>query len=366
MNSSSKLLLACIALLPAGAWAKVMEDTVAAVNGAPILLSEYQKELATALDYWARTEPEAIRDPANIRKLREKTLEQLIDREVLYQAGTKQKIKVHDRDIDTGIDEIKSRFKKDENGKDLTDAQAEAAFQKQLKADGLSYDQFRERLKKQVMARKLLEEEVRSKVKPPEEKEVRAYFEKIKAYVVSGSSESPKGMDEEAAMAFMQIAQQVKAMSSERLQVSRILIKLSPRASGNEKKRALKSVQDIRERLKKGESFTEVAKNESEDPESAARGGDIGYVIKGVAPPEFEKVAFSLPVGGISDPIETEIGYHIIWVREKKAAEAPEFDGFKKDLGKFMENMSFQKDLDAYIKSLKAKATVERHLPSTQ
>lgn len=368
MNNLNKgiLLMAAAWLSSAAISAKVMEDTVAVVNGTPILLSEYQKELSSALDYWGRAEPEAMRDPDNLKKLRESTLEQLIDREVLYQEGGKQKIKVRERDVENGVNEIKARFAKDENGRDLTEAEAEAVFQKQLKIDGLNYAQFREKLGKQIMARKLIDEMVRPKVKLPEDKEVKAYFEKVRAYLVSGSTEAPKDSDEESAAAFRQIAGQVKALSSERVRVSRILVKLSPRASANEKKRALKTAQEIRERLIEGTStFAEIAREESEDPESAGRGGDIGYVIKGVAPPEFEKVAFSLPVGEVSEPIETDIGYHIIRVQEKRASETPEFERFKEDLAKFMMNVSYQKELDSYVKSIKAKAVIERNLPST-
>lgn len=364
MSSLNKA-LALVLALASCAGAKVMEDTVAVVNGTPILLSEYQKELATSVEYWQRAEPDALRDPANVKKLKETTLEELINREVLYQAGQAKKIKVRERDIENGISEIKSRFAKDEDGKDLSPEAAEAQFQKQLKADGLSYDEFRKRLEKQITARKLIEEEVRGRTKQPDEKEVREFFDKVKSFVMKGSSEPPKGMGEEEAMSFMQVASQVKAMSSERVRVSRILVKISPNASENEKKRAKKTAEEIKKKIDAGANFAETAKEESEDPETAQRGGDLGYVIRGVAPPEFEKAAFSLPVGEVSEPIPTEIGYNIIRVQEKRAAEAPEFDKFKEELGRYLGNIAFQKELDAYIKQLKAKAVIERSLSAS-
>ena len=149
-----------------------------------------------------------------------------------------------------------------------------------------------------------------------------------------------------------------------RVRVSRILIKLSPNPTDNEKKRALKTALAIKKRLDDGAAFAEVAKEESEDPEGAARGGDIGFVIRGVAPPEFEKAAFAMPVGDVSAPIETEIGYNIIRVQEKRASEAPAFDAFKDDIGRFLMNTNYQKELEKYVKGLKAKAVVERNLPA--
>lgn len=364
MSSSNKAFVLLLAL-SSFAGAKVMEDTVAVVNGTPILLSEYQKELATSVEYWNRAEPEALRDPANLKKLRESTLEELINRELLYQAGKQKNIKVRERDIENGVTEIKQRFARDEEGKELSPAEADALFQKQLKADGLSYDEFRRRLEKQITARKLIEEDVRARMKGPDEAEVKSYFEKVKAFVVKGATEPPKGLSEEEGLAFLQVASQVKAMTSERVRVSRILVKISPNASENEKKRALKTAQEIKKKLDAGASFAEVAREESEDPETAQRGGDLGYVIRGVAPPEFEKAAFSLPVGEVSEPISTEIGYNVIRVQEKRAAEAPEYDKFKEELARFLGGIAFQRELEGYLKALKSKAVIERSLSAS-
>lgn len=351
-----------VAAAPAAA--KLMEDTVAVVNGTPIMLTEYAKEITAATEYWNKVNPMALSDPERLKDLREKTLEQLIDNEVLHQEGGKLKIKVRERDVDMGVEEIKKRFSKDETGKPLTEAEAEAAFAKQLKHEGLSPSQFRERLGKQVMARKVIDQEVKARLKSPEEKEVKGYFDQIKAFLLSKSTATPKGMDEESGMAFREIAQQIKALSSERVRVSRILVKFSPGASAAEKKRALKTAQSIKKRLNDGENFAELAKSESEDPDSAAQGGDIGFIVRGITPPDFEKIAFSLGVGDVSEPIETEFGYHIIRIQEKRAAEAPDYERFKEQLGQFLMNVNAAREVERYVKNLKAKAVVERHLPA--
>ncbi|MFI5348645.1 MAG: peptidylprolyl isomerase [Elusimicrobiota bacterium] len=379
MNNSSKaaaiLLLAAAAAhaapAPTAAAAPApapttMEDTVAVVNGQPILLSEFQKEAATSIDYWSKTNPAALADPANVRKIRESTLEELITRELLVQQADRDKMKVRDREIDNAVEEIRARFKKDETtGRALDDAAAEKAFNDQLKAEGIDYAQFRERLTRQIKAKKTIDENVKAKVVPPTEVETRAYFDKIKAYLATKSTEAPAGMDEDDAAALREAAQQVKALSSERVRVQRILIRLSPGASENEKKRALKTAQDLKKRLDQGEDFAKVAKEESEDPESAARGGDIGYVLHGVASPELDKAAFSMDVGQTSEPLLTEIGYNIIRVNEKRAAQAPDFDQFKDDLANFLGNVALHKKLEAYVKALRDKAVIERHLPTT-
>lgn len=358
---------ACAALIwAAPASARMVEDTVAVVNGTPIMLTEFNKEMAAATDYWNRVNPGALSIVANLKELREKTLEQLIDHELLFQEGAKLKIKVRERDIDMGLDEIKKRFEKDETGKPLSEDEAAAAFARQLKNEGLGMNQFRERLSKQILARKVLDQEVKMKLKQPEEKEVKEYFDKIKAYLASSSTQAPQGMDEEAGQAFREIAQQIKDMSSERVRVSRVLIKISPGASVTEKKRALKTAQAIKKRLVDGEAFADVARTDSEDPDSAAQGGDIGFVVRGRTPPEFEKVAFSLPVGDISEPIETEFGYHVIRISEKRASESPDFEKFKEQLGQFLMSFGGTKEVERYVKAIKAKAVIERNLPALQ
>ncbi len=365
MNSSVKVLIAA-ALLAASqpAAAKLLEDTVAVVNGTPILLSEYQKEAGTAMDYWNKTNPAAMADPANLRKLRESTLEQLIDRELLVQEGAKMKLKVREREIDNAVDEIKARFKKDEQGNNLSEAEAEAAFQKQLKGEGLDWGKFRERLSRQILARKVIDEGVKAKMVPPTEAETRAYFGKVQAYIESKSTGAPKGMDEEEGMALREVAGQIKALSSEHVRVQRVLIRLSPGASENEKKRAQKTAADVKKRLDAGDDFAKVAKEDSEDPESAARGGDLGYILRGVAPPELEKAAFSLGVGDTSGPIFTESGYNIIRVTEKRAAEKPAYEKFKDELTNFLGGEGFQKKVEAFVKVLRDKAAIERNLPT--
>ncbi|MDX6770055.1 MAG: peptidylprolyl isomerase [Elusimicrobiota bacterium] len=364
MMNSSKLLLVLPLLASVAGAAKPVEDTVAVVNGSPILLSEYQKEAATAIDFWSKSQPGSMDDPSNVRKLRESTLEQLIDRELLYQEGVKLKLKVREREIENAVEEIKSRFRKDDEGKDLTPAEAEENFRKQLKAEGLDLTQFRERLSRQIMARKVIEEGVKAKVVPPTLEEAKAYFAKIESYLAQKTTDTPKGMDEEEAMALREVSGQVKALSSERVRVQRILIRLSPGASDAEKRRALRTAQDIKKKLDGGADFGAVAREESEDPESAARGGDIGFVLRGVASPDLEKAAFTLPVGEASAPILTEVGYHIIRVTERRAAEKPDFERFKDDIVNFRGQMAFQRDLERFVKGLREKAHIERNLPA--
>ena len=78
------------------------------------------------------------------------------------------------------------------------------------------------------------------------------------------------------------------------------------------KEEAKTKINKIYEELIEGKKFDQVAKEQS-NCESASNGGDLGWIKRGVMPPEFEKVAWSLTIGQISSPVETVEGFHIIF-----------------------------------------------------
>jgi peptidyl-prolyl cis-trans isomerase C len=80
---------------------------------------------------------------------------------------------------------------------------------------------------------------------------------------------------------------------------------------------ALAKVQGLRKRLAGGEDFATIAKAESDDQGSGANGGDLGTFKRGMMVEAFDKAAFSLPVGEISEPLKTQFGYHLIQVQKR-------------------------------------------------
>jgi peptidyl-prolyl cis-trans isomerase SurA len=96
----------------------------------------------------------------------------------------------------------------------------------------------------------------------------------------------------------------------EKFKIAHIFI--NPKAGEEVKLQAKQRALAILDSIRAGKDFAEMAKKYSEDPGSAAQGGDLGFTKRGTLVPEYEAAAFALQVGQISEPVETIFGYHII------------------------------------------------------
>ena len=94
------------------------------------------------------------------------------------------------------------------------------------------------------------------------------------------------------------------------------LIKVKP--SEYSKEKSLQTLKNIKTKIEQGDSFSELAKEFSEDPGSKSNGGDLGWVTRGSLVKSFETAAFTSPLNQITDPVETEFGFHLIETLEKK------------------------------------------------
>jgi peptidyl-prolyl cis-trans isomerase D len=93
-----------------------------------------------------------------------------------------------------------------------------------------------------------------------------------------------------------------------------------------------KKAEDVLKQARKGGKFEDLAKKYSEDPGTKDKGGDLGWIVQKQTVPEFEKTAFSLNPGQISDLVKTQYGFHIIKVMEKETAHTKPFEEVKESL----------------------------------
>ncbi|MDF9393491.1 MULTISPECIES: SurA N-terminal domain-containing protein [Methylococcus] len=119
--------------------------------------------------------------------------------------------------------------------------------------------------------------------------------------------------------------------TEERRKVSHILVTVDPAKPGDEAA-ALAKIQQLRDRVLKGEDFATLAKDTSDDRVSAEKGGDLGVVTKGAMEPNFEKAALALSQGEVSEPVRTSFGYHLIKVTELTPATIKPYDEVKDEV----------------------------------
>jgi peptidyl-prolyl cis-trans isomerase D len=117
----------------------------------------------------------------------------------------------------------------------------------------------------------------------------------------------------------------------ERVHVRHILIKTTGVPKDQQGKLHEKA-EDVLKQLKSGADFASLAKKNSDDPGSAEKGGDLGWIVKGQTVPDFEKAAFSLKPNELSGVITTEYGFHIIQVLEHQSARVESFEEAKPQL----------------------------------
>ncbi|MDZ4858370.1 MAG: peptidylprolyl isomerase [Candidatus Hydrogenedentes bacterium] len=102
-----------------------------------------------------------------------------------------------------------------------------------------------------------------------------------------------------------------------------ILISFSASDPG-ERGRAQEQLRDIRERILKGDDFGDLAEEYSNDPGSASKGGNLGYMKKGQLTAEIEDYVWSAPIGQLSEIIQTKFGFHLVVVDDRKLSKVDE------------------------------------------
>lgn len=112
----------------------------------------------------------------------------------------------------------------------------------------------------------------------------------------------------------------------EQRKASHILIQVAQDADDAAVAEAKSKIEALSERLAQGEDFAELAKANSQDPGSASNGGDLGYFGKGVMDPAFEKAAFALESGQVSEPIRSSFGFHLIKLEDIKSGDVKPFE----------------------------------------
>src|SRR5262249_47133445 len=205
----------------------------------------------------------------------------------------------------------------------------EQAFEQALKAQHMTVEKLRDTARSNLVVRKLLQDEVMSKIqiKPSD---ISAFYEK-----------NPD-----------------KFKQPESVHAAHILIIVPPEADEKTKAALKARATEALQAAKSGKDFAALGRQYSQDG-SAQHGGDLGFFPKGQMVPAFEQVAFSLKPGEISDLVQTQFGYHIIKVIEKRPGGTVPFAQAAPQIQQFLEGQAQSDQGKAYVEALKAKGKDE-------
>lgn len=291
------------------------KELVASVNGTPIYMADLDTEMSRYEKQMSMTGQAP--DAAKLAEMRKKVLDSLISRELLKQQSQKLGIKVSDAEVAAQVDALKKRFPSD------------AEFTSTLKKMNLTEDKLKQQFSQDMAIKKMIDEQVANKVTITPE-DTKAFYD--------GNPDLFK--------------------APEMVRASHILIKVDPKASPEDKAKAKEKIVAIQERIKKGEDFAAVAKEVSECP-SSANGGDLDFFQRGQMVGPFEDAAFKLKPGEYSDVVETQFGFHLIKVTDKKEAGVTPYDDIKAKIEQHLKQDKVNKELTAYVDQLKSQAKVE-------
>lgn len=258
--------------------ADVVEGVAVVVGDEIILKSELDEQVAFYL-IQAQVDPA---DTAKVSQAKKEILDRMIDAKVIVNEARKRQLTISKQELDQAVEDAVKEVK--------TRMGSEEKFKLELEKEGLNEeklrDKYRQELESQLLAMRLVEREVRAKVKVTDQDVDNFYKER--------KQDLPKKPAE------VTLAQIV------------ILAETDSVVDRKARDRAEQVLRAIRE----GQNFEKLAAQYSDDP-SAENGGDVGVVQKGDFEESFEKAAFVLEPDQVSDLVRSRFGYHIIKMVEK-------------------------------------------------
>lgn len=339
-------------------------NLVARVNEKEITFNDFNQSFS---NYRRRMQSimGAAYDPVQFDQLvmRREHLDSMIDQELITQAAESMGLDVDD---DTLAEEIRKIPAFQVDGQFNADV-----YQSRLQSQGLSPRQFQNEMRAQFVVSQLPRNITASSIAtstelnefvalldqsrtfsaamvPAEEPEVAPEFDEaeitawydahsreyqseeqvIIEYVELDAAFLPPGLPPEEDLLREQFeAQKARFISPEQRQVSHILIEVAADAGEAEKETARQIAEDLSKRARAGEDFATLAMENSQDQGSAASGGDLGWVETGVMVKAFENAMYELSMEApISEPVQTNFGWHVIQLREIREASGMSFD----------------------------------------
>ena len=254
---------------------------------------------------------------SNLGELQKRALDQAIGAKLLLERASQLDLPVTAAEIDAEIAKVVEQVGGEEN------------YKKALAAQHITEADFRKELEKGARVNKLVNQAC-SHVAEPTEAEIAAFYEAHKAEYVT----QPKVL------------------------CQHILVKSDEKDLPEAKAAAFEKIREIRERIVNGGDFAEEAKLHSDCP-SGREGGSLGWFGPGMMVPEFDKAAFALKKGEVSDIVQTPFGYHIIYKVDEQPGKARTLVEAHDEIRDLLRHQARGKATEAFVNDLRAAAKIE-------
>ncbi|HET6982214.1 MAG TPA: peptidylprolyl isomerase [Myxococcaceae bacterium] len=278
---------------------------VAWVNGQVITRAEFERELSRSLELADGT---SAPTPDQLAALRHTVLQARVDRQLFVQEGAKRGLEVSAADVDQRLQRMRADWPPEE-------------FEALLTQRHQTLDELRSELRSQLIQERLFHELVYPRVAVTEE-EIRAQLD--------------------AHPELLQEAEQVHA--------AQIVVK------------ELDQAKEIRAKLREGAKFADLARERSLSAD-AKDGGDLGWFPRGVMPPQFDAVAFSLGPGQISDVVTTDYGFHIFKLIERRPARKRDLATVRAEVERRLLRAKQEQAQTDFVTQLRSKAEIRINEP---
>jgi parvulin-like peptidyl-prolyl isomerase len=286
------------------------DPVVVTVNGAPITAAEiadYARTEARMINATSTEESKAV--------FRDAT-ENLINRQLLLQEAARRKITIPDPEVAQRAREFQ-----------IGGAEGQTTPQ-----TGAPDAQLMNAVRGSMMIEKMLDDEFRAHHVQPTDAQIQQYYEEHRDLFVKDPGE---------------------------VQIAHIAVKLPPNATDAQKKAAAEKILKVYKQAQKSKDFAALAKKESEDTESAAKGGDLGYFRPGQLPPVVDKMVFSTPVGQVSQILQSNLGYSFIKVVSRRGETIAPLPEVKAKIAMFILDENEDAVVKALLKKLAKGAKIE-------
>jgi peptidyl-prolyl cis-trans isomerase C len=289
----------------------------ATVNGIVIKDADVDAKVSVFMERMAAQIPPNMVEQYKTQ-IRGQALESMIVEQLLVEQVKKAGINVTDKDVDDKLSEI---IAAQPGGMTME------SFKAMLVAQGQSFEAVKGQIKKTIG------------------------YEKLLGAVEVNDAEAKAFYDENKAD--LNTPEQVKA--------SHILIRPDPNIADaiEAKAKAKAKAENLLKKVKAGGDFAALAKENSDDPGSKVMGGDLGFFDRSTMVKEFGDAAFAMKAGQVSNVVETQFGYHIIKVTDRKEGGLMPFGKAKADIVKTLENKKKGEMFKQLIEKLKAGAKIE-------